>query len=78
MAADSFYGENNVNVLKECATEIESGESVPKEHDLIEAWHRGILWEDEAWQEQDKNRIRNQKFLPYPKTKCMIEKESKC
>lgn len=37
VSADSFYGERNINVLKERAAKIESGESVPKEHDLIEA-----------------------------------------
>lgn len=37
VSADSFYGERNIKVLKERAAKIESGESVPKEHDLIEA-----------------------------------------
>ena len=36
ITADSFYSESNMEVLKERAENIESGKSVPKEHDLIE------------------------------------------
>lgn len=36
VAADTFYSESNIMVLEERATRIESGESVPKEHELIE------------------------------------------
>lgn len=36
VAADSFYSESNMSVLKERAANIESGESIPKEHELIE------------------------------------------
>lgn len=36
ITADPFYSERNLAVLRERASKIESGESVPKEHDLIE------------------------------------------
>lgn len=37
VSADSFYSEKNMDILRERAAKIGSGESVPKEHDLIEA-----------------------------------------
>lgn len=36
MEADSFYSESNIRVLEERAANIESGKSIPKEHELIE------------------------------------------
>lgn len=36
VAADSFYSESNMSVLEERAANIESGKSIPKEHELIE------------------------------------------
>lgn len=36
VSADPFYSEPNMKVLEERAAKIESGESVPKEHELIE------------------------------------------
>lgn len=36
VSADPFYSESNMKVLKERAANIESGKSIPKEHDLIE------------------------------------------
>lgn len=36
ITADPFYSERNLAVLRERIAKIESGESVPKEHDLIE------------------------------------------
>lgn len=36
VAADTFYSESNIKVLEERAANIESGMSIPKEHELIE------------------------------------------
>ena len=36
IAADRFYSESNMKVLEERALNIESGKSIPKEHELIE------------------------------------------
>lgn len=36
VAADPFYSESNMRVLEQRIANIESGISVPKEHDLIE------------------------------------------
>lgn len=36
VAADTFYSESNIRILEERAANIESGKSVPKEHELIE------------------------------------------
>lgn len=36
IAADTFYSESNIKVLEERAVNIESGKSIPKEHELIE------------------------------------------
>lgn len=36
ITADTFYSESNIRVLEERAAKIESGKSVPKEHELIE------------------------------------------
>lgn len=36
IAADPFYSESNMRVLEQRIADIESGKSVPKEHDLIE------------------------------------------
>ena len=36
IAADPFYSEKNMRHLKSVIADIESGESVPQEHDLIE------------------------------------------
>lgn len=36
VAADSFYSESNMNLLEERAANIESGKSIPKEHELLE------------------------------------------
>ena len=35
VAADNFYSESNMRVLEERAANIESGKSVPNEHELI-------------------------------------------
>lgn len=35
METDSFYSESNIRVLEERAANIESGKSIPKEHELI-------------------------------------------
>ena len=51
MEADSFYSESNIRVLEERAANIESGKSIPKEHELIEVQRMGMFWEDEAWRE---------------------------
>ena len=34
--ADPFFSESNIRTLEERIAKIESGQSVPKEHDLIE------------------------------------------
>lgn len=34
--ADLFYSESNMRVLEQRISNIESGKSIPKEHDLIE------------------------------------------
>ena len=36
ISADPFYSESNIKILTERAANIESGKSIPKEHDLIE------------------------------------------
>ena len=36
ITTDRFYSESNIRVLEERAANIESGRSIPKEHDLIE------------------------------------------
>ena len=36
IVADPFYSESNIKVLQQRITDIESGKSVLKEHDLIE------------------------------------------
>lgn len=36
IVADPFYSESNIKALEERIANIESGKSVPKEHDLIE------------------------------------------
>lgn len=36
VAADPFYSKSNMKVLEKRAADIESGRSIPKEHDLIE------------------------------------------
>lgn len=36
VTTDPFYSESNMKILEERAANIESGESIPKEHDLIE------------------------------------------
>lgn len=36
ISADPFYSESNMRVLEQRITDLESGKSVPKEHDLIE------------------------------------------
>ncbi|MDO5551913.1 MAG: type II toxin-antitoxin system RelB/DinJ family antitoxin [Lachnospiraceae bacterium] len=36
IAADPFYSESNMKVLEQRIANIESGKSIPKEHDLIE------------------------------------------
>lgn len=36
LTADPFYSESNLNELRQRIQDIESGVSVPKEHDLIE------------------------------------------
>lgn len=36
LSADPFYSESNIKVLEERIANIESGKSIPKEHDLIE------------------------------------------
>ena len=36
VVADTFYSESNIRVLEERAANIESGKSIPKEHELIE------------------------------------------
>jgi len=36
VAADPFYLDSNIRVLEERAANIESGQSIPKEHELIE------------------------------------------
>ena len=51
MESDSFYSESNIRVLEERAANIESGKSIPKEHELIEVQRMGMFWEDEAWRE---------------------------
>ena len=51
IVADTFYSESNMRVLEERAANIESGKSIPKEHELIEVQYMEVLQEDEAWQE---------------------------
>ena len=36
VAADPFYNESNIRILEERAANIDSGKSIPKEHELIE------------------------------------------
>lgn len=36
ITADPFYSESNMKVLEQRIANLESGKSVPKEHDLIE------------------------------------------
>ena len=36
ITADPFFSESNIRTLEERIAKIESGQSVPKEHDLIE------------------------------------------
>lgn len=36
IAADPFYSEANLRVLEQRIADLESGRSIPKEHDLIE------------------------------------------
>lgn len=36
VSADPFYSETNMKVLQERAAQVESGASIPKQHDLIE------------------------------------------
>lgn len=36
ITADPFYSEPNIRVLEQRLADIESGRSIPKEHDLIE------------------------------------------
>ena len=36
ITADPFFSESNIRILEERIAKIESGQSVPKEHDLIE------------------------------------------
>lgn len=36
VTADTFYSESNIRVLEERAAKMEAGESIPKEHELIE------------------------------------------
>jgi len=36
VTADPFYSESNMRLLKARAADIDSGKSIPKEHDLIE------------------------------------------
>ncbi len=36
ITADPFYSESNMRVLEQRIANIESGKSIPKEHDLIE------------------------------------------
>lgn len=36
VAADPFYSESNMKVLEERIENLESGKSIPKEHELIE------------------------------------------
>lgn len=36
ISADPFYSESNMKVLEQRIANLESGKSVPKEHDLIE------------------------------------------
>lgn len=36
ITADPFYSESNIRVLEQRIANIESGKSIPKEHDLIE------------------------------------------
>ena len=36
LSADPFYSESNIKILEERIANIESGKSIPKEHDLIE------------------------------------------
>lgn len=36
ISADPFYSEYNMRILEERAAKIDSGKSIPKEHDLIE------------------------------------------
>lgn len=63
ITADRFYSESNIRVLEERAANIESGKSIPKEHDLIEVQNMGILWEDEAWQEYTQWQEQDKKIL---------------
>lgn len=36
VTADPFYSESNIRILEQRIANIESGRSIPKEHDLIE------------------------------------------
>jgi DNA-damage-inducible protein J len=36
ITADPFFSESNIRILEERIAKIESGQSIPKEHDLIE------------------------------------------
>lgn len=36
ISADPFYSESNMRILEERIARIEAGQSIPKEHDLIE------------------------------------------
>lgn len=36
VTADPFYSESNIKILEDRAANIESGKSIPKEHNLIE------------------------------------------
>lgn len=36
LSADSFYSESNIKELEERIGNLESGKSIPKEHDLID------------------------------------------
>lgn len=36
LSADSFYSESNIKELEERIANLESGKSIPKEHDLID------------------------------------------
>ena len=36
ITADPFFSESNIRILEERISKIESGKSIPKEHDLID------------------------------------------
>lgn len=36
ISADPFYAESNIRLLEQRIADIESGKSIPKEHNLIE------------------------------------------